>query len=308
MSPRTSSLALTLLPLLALAVPRLAAAQSITLNISGQSAVSVNSDDCAVQLTVNWTATATGVTPCSELTVWVTSQSTCANAPPATGDQLLGTVAQNTWVTQGTGTFNLPVSGLPVFGTSTCPVANVEQTMRVCAHAKYNNSITGTCGSGDADLKPSSPPTIFYDTKAPVVPGISSVGGLDGALQVAFTTTSDASQVIVYFRPDGTTTDFVEGARGPVSSGIIRQGGLTNGVRYEVRIKVEDAAGNLSNPSGSAFATPQRSFGFFTTYQDAGGQEVGCAAAPAGALPLLALGWLVARRPRRRTSSGDSRP
>jgi MYXO-CTERM domain-containing protein len=74
--------------------------------------------------------------------------------------------------------------------------------------------------------------------------------------------------------------------------------GLTNDVEYAVTLFAQDAAGNQSPNSNILHGTPVQSFGFFAKYEDSGGHTTGCAAAPAGALPLLGLGWLSRRRRR----------
>jgi len=300
MSLRTLlSLPRAAIPVLALLASAPAAAQtSITLNISGESAVTVNKDDCAANLTVNWTVATGGAAGCSNLVAWVTKTATCGTAP-TTEDLTLGSVASTTWPVQGTGSFPLAVSDLPVFNGTTCPVLNVEETMRVCAYATYA-SFSGC--SQTLEAKPGSPPTITYDAKPPAAPSITRVVPQDGALQIFFTAPSDAATVIVLYTSDPSGA-YDYGPEVATSNESVRVEGLTNGTTYAVALLAEDAAGNRSTASEAASGTPVPSYGFFTTYRNMGGTEQGCAAAPAGACPLLALGWL-ARRRRRRIGRG----
>ena len=296
MSLRTlPSLPRAAIPVLALLASAPAAAQtSITLNISGESAVTVNKDDCAANLTVNWTVATGGAAGCSNLVAWVTKTATCGTAP-TTEDLTLGSVASTTWPVQGTGSFPLAVSDLPVFNGTACPVLNVEETMRVCAYATYA-SFSGC--SQTLEAKAGSPPTITYDTKAPAAPTITDVVPQDGALQIYFTAPSDAASVIPLYSNDPTGL-YDYGPTVAASNGSVRVEGLTNGVTYAVLLQAEDAAGNRSAASAPSSGTPVASSGFYAKYRQAGGMEQGCAAAPAGACPLLALGWLARRRRRR---------
>jgi len=290
--PHAMSLRTPLTLLLFAAVP--AAAQNLTLDISGASAVLVGPNDCTLTSTVNWRIQVTG-TACSDLTLWVTSQTTCSTMPAA-GDKVLGPVTQSTWLQMGQGSFSLPVTELPALNGGNCPQQGLDQTMRVCGYAKYNALACN--GNTDVEVKATQPPTITYDTKAPAVPTIDSVVSLDSALKVNFTVDSDTSQVGVYMGTDPAVLDLV--ATGLASSGSIRVDGLTNGTLYYVRIYAEDAAGNQSARSEQDFGIPEHTYGFFANYQKYNGAEHGgCSVAPAGACPLLALAWMWARRRRR---------
>ena len=98
---------------------------------------------------------------------------------------------------------------------------------------------------------------------------------------------------------------YVRGASGPELP--LRVSGLINGRRYEVRLYVEDEAGNKGEASESAIITPAPEFGFWDIYagEEEGFGETSCAQSSAGswglaalALVLVALLWR-----RRRTSS-----
>jgi hypothetical protein len=145
------------------------------------------------------------------------------------------------------------------------------------------------------DVKASAPPTITYDSKPPAAPTITSVVAQDSALVINFTVGTDASTVEVEYA--SAVGPYNRRPTGPASSGSIRLDGLTNGVNYAVLLTAFDAAGNQSDASNASSGIPVASFGFFATYQKDGGDTAGgCAAVPAGACPLLALGWLARRR------------
>lgn len=276
------------------------AQQTLTLTVNSGTAVSVGKNDCNATLTVNWTIAATGSSPCTDhqdLVIWVTKNSSCGT-DPAAGDTTVGTVTQSTWASTGSGSFSLDVSQLPVFAGTTCPVNDLQQDMKVCAYAKYLPLGAFTC----LEAKPSTVPTITYDSQAPAAPVITSIVPQDGALVINFTASTDSSLVTVAY--EDAVGPYTNGPSGPASSGSIRLEGLINGTTYAVLIYAEDAAGNQSAASNVVLGTPVQSYGFFESYQQAGGQTGGCAAAPAGALPLLALAWMSRRR---RASPGGKR-
>lgn len=289
------------LPLAALVTAAVAGAQTITLNVNNNTSVSVGKNDCNATLTFNWTVAATGSSACTDhqdLVVWVTKTSSCGT-DPAAGDATVGTVPQSTWSSTGTGSLTLAVSALPVFAGTTCPVSDIQQDMKVCAYAKYLPLGAFTC----LEAKPSTSPTITYDSQAPAAPVINSVVPQDGALVINFTASTDSSLVTVAY--EDAVGPYTNGPSGPAASGSIRLDGLTNGTTYAVLIYAEDAAGNQSPASNVVVGTPVQSYGFFESYQQAGGRTGGCAAAPAGALPLLALAWMSRRR--RRSPLGGRR-
>src|SRR5689334_14329076 len=185
---------------------RAGAQTTLAIDVNTKTSVSANKGDCNSSITVNWTLTSGGATPCNgsngDLTVWITKSTTCSNAP-ATGDVTLGTVAGTTWLSQGTGNFTVPVKTLPVFPTSgaVCPPdPPVEQTMRVCGFTQ-----TTVAGATCTDLKASQPPTILYDSKPPDPPEITSVQPQDGALLITFNVsgTDTAAVAAVYYDASG---------------------------------------------------------------------------------------------------------
>lgn len=278
------------LTLAALVAAGRAGAQSVTLDVNSKAAVLAGENDCTIALTINWSIAVTGAAACDPLTIWVTKATACASAPLAE-DFTVGTVSAATWVSQSTGNFSMRVSDLPVFtSATTCPQADQDEIMRVCAFTRYQN-ISGTC----VEAKAAQSPTITYDSTPPEPPVITSVVAQDGALQINFTAKSDVSTVAVAY--ESAIGPYTVAPYGPAASGSIQLSGLTNGVTYAVLLLAKDAAGNQSTNSNAMSGTPVPSFGFFSTYHNDGGDTAGgCAAAPAGACPLLALGWVARRR------------
>ncbi|HEY8210685.1 MAG TPA: MXAN_2561 family MXYO-CTERM-anchored protein [Myxococcaceae bacterium] len=291
MSLRPSlSLQRAAIALAALVTAGRAGAQSVTLDVNQKQAVLLAKNDCNLTLNANWSINAAGATACDALTIWATTATSCANAPVA-GDLEIGIVPQASWVTQATGSFQFKVSDLPLFtSAATCPQDMKNDVMRVCAFTKYS-PLGGNC----VEAKASQPPTLTYDTTPPEPPVITSVVPQDSALQINFTAKSDVSTVAVAYQ--SAIGPYTEGPEGPAASGSIRLEGLTNGITYAVLLRAKDAAENESTASNVLNGTPVLSFGFFASYKNSHGDtEGGCAAAPASACPLLALGWLARRR------------
>jgi hypothetical protein len=286
---------------LALVTAAGASAQTMTLDVNSKSTVLVAKADCALPLTVNWSISATGSSPCadhSDLVIWVTKSTSCGT-DPGTGDTTVGTVPQSTWTATGSGSFTLDVPDLPVFAGASCPLTDVQQDMKVCAYAKYLPLGAITC----LEARPSTAPTITYDSKAPEAPTIDSVVPQDGALLVYFHVNgTDATSVIAAY--ESTVGPYTNSPAVPAATGSLRLDGLTNDVTYAVLLYALDDAGNRSEPSAAESGTPVQSFGFFNTYENDNGATTGCAVAPAGALPLLALAWMSRRR---RSSRGGGR-
>jgi len=290
------------LPWLALVTATGAGAQTtMTLTVNQAASVLLAKGDCARTLTVDWTFSAGGAGPCSDhqdLVIWATKNTTCGT-DPASGDTPVGTVTQSTWATTGSGTFTLRASDLPVFAGATCPIDGIEPVMRICAYVKYLPLGAITCLEG----KPATAPTVTYDSSPPPAPSLDSLVPQDGALLVNYTASSDASSIVVAYQSVVGPYDTKDA--GPASAGSFRLDGLTNGVTYSVLVYALDQAGNQSPDSNILHETPVQSFGFFSTYQKYGGDTQGCAAAPAGALPVLGLAWL-SRRRRRPLGGGRS--
>jgi hypothetical protein len=292
------------IPLAALLVAAGAGAQatSITLDVNTKTTQLLKKTDCNLPLTINWTLPATGSSACTsdhaDLVIWVTKATSCGT-DPAAGDFTVGTVPQATWSSTGTGNFPLKVTDLPVFAGATCPLADQEVDMKVCAYAKYLPLGAFTC----VEARPATVPTITYDSKPPERPTIDSVVPQDSALLVYFTAATGSASVTARYGP--TVDSLIDTQPVDASAGSLRIGGLTNDTTYGVFVYALDDAGNRSIDSEPGHGTPVKSYGFFDDYTSAGGATEGCAAAPAGALPLLGLGWLSRRR--RRPSRGGAR-
>ena len=132
-------------------------------------------------------------------------------------------------------------------------------------------------------------------TNAPI---ISEVLAQDKALKVAFSVSSDTTEVIPFIRPQG-STDYTQ--RPTISLGTGREvivDGLLNATTYDVLLRAVDGAGNQSADSEPASGTPRRTIGFWGTYREAGGTDTGGCSSALGLAPLFALGWFFRRRSR----------
>jgi hypothetical protein len=283
----------------------------LTVQVGGRDALLAGPDDCGASSQVTWTTTITSGLACQDLVLWVTTSTSCGTAPGA-GDLVVGTVSSASWISQRTGNFSLLVSALPVFSASDaggCPLSGVDQKHLICGYSKYSalSDCSGTF-SQPIEVKATTPPTVTFDSRPPNPPSLGTVSPLDQALLVTFTAPSDAVTAGLEYRVEG-EPGFTQGPEGSASEGALRLTGLENGTRYEVRVWVEDAVGNRSPASPLGAGTPVQSFGFFRTYQDAGGAETGgCSHAGAAAPLLLALLslWPLARRRSARAGKGDA--
>lgn len=274
---------------------------SLELDFGGQTSRVLTAADCGGQVSVTWTANSGGNLPCSDITLWVTTATTCADAPGASDIQLSGSgLGANTWPTQRTGTALIDVNSLPVFASSStdadggttittkCSDALLERDMLVCGSFKYGNTFSG-CSSSATVAKPSSPPTLRFDDVPPPAPDLGEIVPLDSALQVAASAaTSDTILIHLEYRRAG-DADFVSGGSFGTDRTSGKITGLENGVPYEVRARGEDQAGNIGPPSDVQISVPVHTQGFFDRYKQAGGEETGGCAAGAGG-PLLGLG------------------
>lgn len=278
-------------------LPALALAQTttgLTLQVQGQSSQTVSGDDCDVTTQLTWTVGATGLA-CSDLVIWA-STSNCDNEP-GDGDFEIADISQATLASQNTGTETLTISDLPISnGDGGSCGSEVEVTVNLCAALTFGNLTLG-CGFGDSSPTRASPQaTIEYDAVAPDAPTLNAVDGFDHAVRVAISVPSDATRVVVQFRPEGTET-WLPGGDVSSAEGGLTIDGLDNGVTYEVRANASDAAGNTSAFSEIKSGTPQETAGFWAAYKGSGGDEMGgCAAGGAGGLlagvaVLLGLLW-----------------
>ncbi len=299
------------LALLLIGLPGLAVAQttgnSLTLDLSGQTTLSVTPNDCDVKVTINWTASVAS-TPCGDLVLWLSPNQCTTDAPTAGTDYTIRSIPQDTWVASRTGSEQVSIQNLPIFsngadgGLSCGQIA--QQTVYVCGAWKYGSSIVigGSSCSTTTAVKPSDPPTIIYDGQPPDPPSVDSIDSLDNSLQVNVTASSDSLYVHMQYRAVG-DTDWQDGGSFSTDRSSGKISGLTNGVTYEVRATGEDAAGNISDPSNVVDGTPQHTEGFFDRYIENGGAERGGCTAGSGGLwtgagVLLLAGFLIARRRR----------
>ena len=273
--------------------------QQITITVDGY-ATKVSTNDCNKRFQVAWTMTLPSVQVCSGPTFWITAAN-CGDAPvsPETALQPLpqGTDRQGTFTMVG------PLSTFPGFsgvdGGPPCG-GQFNLTHYVCGAVKYSSIGCGT--SGDTTLRAAAPGIIEYRGKPPDPPQTPDLTALDSALQVGWgSPPADAVTIRVYLREAVAGVSFAPNVDVPATQSSVKVSGLQNGTTYEVYLTALDAAGNESNPSGTARGTPVASAGFFGTYQQEGGQEQGgCGGLIPGALslPLILSGYRWLRRKR----------
>jgi len=275
--------------------------QQITIMVDGYSKVSTR--DCNSRHTVTWTMTVSDLV-CSGPTFWITATN-CGDGP--VGDDITLTPLPSQGDRQGSFT-TVPLSQFPGFngadGGSPCG-GRFNLTHNVCGSVKHS-TICGT--SGDIIYRAASPGIIEYRGKPPDPPQKPDLTPLDSALQVGWgSSPADAVTIHVQLREAGSPLDFRNVADPSATLSNVKVSGLQNNTTYEVRLTAEDSAGNVSDPSESAFATPVASAGFFGTYKQEGGQEQGgCGGLIPGALslPLILSGYRWLRR--RRSCPRDS--
>ncbi|QSQ27896.1 hypothetical protein JY651_24665 [Pyxidicoccus parkwayensis] len=262
-------------------------------------AVGLNREDCGDTVQVRWTLS--GGVACASMQLWVTKDGSCKDAP-STGDLELQEVSVNSVNSPGNLFREIKVNALPIFtsgdaGTVTCETAQVEQTMRVCAATKVQNSLL-QC---ETIIKPATPPLVRFDTQPPPKPTITAVTSRDSALGVTVSAEEDSTVVVKAFlqSADGGVGSEVSSDETTATEGLANLSGLENGVTYQLIATATDVAGN-STDSDPSEGTPIKSNGFFEAYRNAGGEETGgCGAAGgglAGGAVLAALGFWMSRR------------
>lgn len=290
-------------PLLLAAVASVAQAQTtLDLDLQGEDELTISPADCGSPITVGWTVSTVGAVTCSDLRLWVTTESSCGDTP--TGNYFeLPAVAQSS-LSAGTGTVTLDTADLPFVGTAdggavACGTTGHQESFRVCGMWQRGDTFTG-CAS-EQEVRDSEPPVLTYDALAPAAPTLDSVVPNDSALAVRVTAPADAVVVLLYAKEESQPDSaYAEVATFAASAGQGRITGLTNGVSYSVIAYAEDEAQNRSAASAAVTGTPIDSEGFFGTYQRMGGSEQGgCSTAGGGmaaSLALLVLGALMRRR------------
>jgi len=282
-----------------LAVSSAAFGQQITITVDGY-ATKVSTNDCNKRFQVGWTMTLPSVQVCSGPTFWITAGN-CGDGPVAP-EAALQPFPQST-DRQGTFTMVGPLSTFPGFsGADGGPPCGGRFNLihYVCGSVKYSSIGCGT--SGDTTFRAAAPGIIEYRGRPPDPPQKPDLTALDSALQVGWgSSPADAVTIHVQLREAGSPVDFRPVADPSATLTTVKVSGLQNGTPYEVRLTAEDAAGNVSDPSESSFATPLASAGFFGTYKQEGGQEQGgCGGLIPGALclPLILSGYRWLRRKR----------
>jgi hypothetical protein len=258
-------------------------------------------DQCNASLNMRWANNGVVTVLCSALRVWST-QGECGDAP-GTGDVRYDDVPQLTFQSIRAGTFTLKIAELPGFANpasadggvaQTCGSPLFSKTHRVCGSidTSFNGcvSISKLAASG---LK------LVYDALPPGPPTMTEVTAQDEAVRVAFTVDSDTSKVFVEALREG-GVDYVTVGEAPVVNAYVRGEGLENGVKYLVRLRAVDAAGNVSEPSDEEEVTPVRTLGFWGYYKDKGGTDGQGCSVGLGLVPLAAALLVFRRRQQKR--------
>ncbi|WP_342380975.1 hypothetical protein NVS55_14970 [Myxococcus stipitatus] len=263
--------------------------------------VTVSLANCEKLNPVTWTRT--GTLLCSSLTFFLTEGS-CTDKPDAAGNFEVDEIGQND--TTASGTINLQMSKALNAKGETCEAQKANRTYKLCASTTRQTNL-GQCDSTLVSIGNSV--SFILDPVAPNAPEAPAVTGLDSALSVSVTTTSDMArlkvEVVEVTQGDdggsGTPGAVVRSKEQVTPNNVFRMDGLENGKTYGVRAIAFDKAGNESPASALATGAPIASNGFFDEYVDAGGQETGGCGAGGGGLAvgaaMAALGfWLTSRR------------
>ncbi|QSQ16657.1 MXAN_2561 family MXYO-CTERM-anchored protein [Myxococcus landrumensis] len=276
-----------------------------TVNFTGaaiqNNEVVVSLANCGKVNAVTWTRS--GTLLCSSATLFLTEGS-CTDKPDATGNKKVGEINQND--ASPTGTINLVMSEALDAKGETCEGQKANRTYKLCASTTRQTNL-GQCDSTLVSIGNSI--NFILDPVAPGAPGAPAVTGLDSALSVSVTTTSDMARLKVEVveltlgddAGTGTPGAVVRSKEQVTPNNVFRMDGLENGKTYGVRVIAFDKAGNESPASALVTGAPIASNGFFDEYVDAGGQETGGCGAGGGGLAvgaaMAALGfWLTSRR------------
>lgn len=255
---------------------------------------------CADTLNIRWSNNGVVTQLCSSFRVWAT-EGECDDAP-GTGDVRYEDVSQLTFQSIRAGQFTVKISELPGFANA---AANADGgTVLTCGSDRYSKSHR-ICGNIDTSFNgcvsvsklAASGLRLVYDTLPPGPPTLGEVTAQDEAVRVAFTADSDTSVVLVEAKA-ADAADYVQVGEAPVVNAFVRGTGLKNGVRYDVRLRGRDAAGNVSDPSASGEVTPIRTVGFWGYYKEAGGTDGQGCSVGIGLAPLALALWAL-RRARR---------
>ncbi|HZI14971.1 MAG TPA: MXAN_2561 family MXYO-CTERM-anchored protein [Myxococcus sp.] len=259
----------------------------------------VSKAECELDRTVTWTRTGT---LCDKLNIWL-SNADCSGEPGA-DDLLLAEISTTSPTTQGTVTFN--AADALTKGGLVCAEQTANKSFKLCATTKRASTTTTGCDTAIASI---GTPTyeLRLDPVPPPAPGTPSVTGLDKALSVSVDAPGDADliQVHVFAQVTGgdggvEPGDSIASKEQTADNTDFRVEGLENDVKYYVRARAVDAAGNVGDFSEAVEGTPVGSRGIFDEYVRAGGKETGGCGAGGGGLAggavLAALGFWLSRR------------
>ncbi len=241
--------------------------------------VTIGPNDCNASLTLRWKYTPAGGNVCSDMAVWSTDATSCADAAGSGDFQYTAVPRLQMLTTPYTANFVVKVSDLPGFDTGTladggtsvtCGAASITKTYLVCGSV---DTTLGTCGFTTASKMHAAPLKITYDTLPPGAPVITNSTATNGVAAIAFTYDSDSVTIVPYVSEvsaDGGVSDPIEKSTGPASVGNIKVSGLVNGNTYLIQLKAIDNAGNVSVPSDAVSVTPVPAW-FLGAYRDASG-------------------------------------
>ena len=281
------------LVVLLLALVPVSALAQLTVSIGQQNEGSYGADDCGVTVTATWTLVPSTLGACTNITFWLTTESSCNDYKPPAGQNPVGAVPVTTtpgFPAQNSGQISFPVTQLPLFqgnDPASCPAADREVEYRLCGGYQNPSTATGACDGNGGRTVTNNPPIVRYDTKPPGTPTLSGVQPLDGGAAISVSAGDDTHVVIVEATAEGQES---RSAEQDARNGRIILMGLVNGIEYQVTARARDLAGNESEPSAAVTVTPVETAGFWQAYKDAGGQDQGgCSQAGGGALGLGAL-------------------
>ncbi len=218
----------------------------------------------------------------------ITTTGACPGTP-TDGAGLIDTVASGSSVSgryPATGTISLAalLAKVPL----DCKDRAIDTTVRICvALVRSANGNVDKTINNSFELQLASPPDPSNVTAGPgeSALNISWAAGTKGVGEAD----NDRYEVKVTPRnagldPGGTRTS-------TTAATSLRQGGLVNGVTYDIEVTALSRGGNRSTNSATGTGVPAPVNDFFEQYKlDGGKEEGGCAGGPAGLLSLLGLG------------------
>lgn len=260
----------------------------------------IGASDCGTSLVVYWVWNQLLTLACGNMRIWATTGS-CGDKPGDKDVELTGVNQALLLQRTASGAITLNIDELPGFvaGTTTpCGGAETKTVEhKICASVLSSQTPCGTTVQASTPLE-ASPLRLIYDAQPPNAPVITQISSQDKALKVAFSVSSDTTEVIPFSRAQG-ETEFRR--RKTISLGTGREisvDELLNATTYDIKLRAIDAAGNESADSEIASGTPRRTVGFWGTYRAAGGTDTGGCSLASGLLPFAAVLWTLRRRTR----------